>query len=74
MKGIVDRFEDDKVVVEMENNEMRVYDREYFPKDIKEGDLVIFKDNRFIIDVIGGQERRKYINNLFNDLIDKGKD
>lgn len=74
MKGIIDRFEADKVVVEMKNHEMKVYDRNKFPQAIKEGDIVIFKDNRFVVDVTETEKRSKFINNLFEDLIDDEAD
>lgn len=72
MRGIIDRFEGENVVVEIERKGIRVYDRKLFPENIKEGDVVIFKDNSFIVDEEETKKRREYIKKLFNDLIDKG--
>ncbi len=74
MKGIVDRFEGSKVVVEMEDRNIKVFDRALFPKELKEGDVVIFKDDKFIVDEEETEKRRKHIEKLFNRLIDKGMD
>lgn len=74
MKGIVDRFEGSKVVVEMEDRNIKVFDRALFPEELKEGDVVIFKDDKFIVDEEETEKRRKHIEKLFNRLIDKGMD
>lgn len=75
MKGIVDRFEGSKVVVEMEDGKkMETFDRKLFPDSLKEGDVVIFKDDRFVVDELETEKRKAYMENLFKRLTDKGMD
>jgi S-adenosylmethionine:tRNA-ribosyltransferase-isomerase (queuine synthetase) len=75
MKGIVDRFEGSKVVVEMEDGKkMEIFDRKLFPENLREGDVVIFKNDRFIVDELETEKRKAYIENLFKRLTDKGMD
>lgn len=71
MKGIIDRFEGDKVLLEIEKEGILSFDRELFPINIKEGDVVKYIDDNFIIDKKETQKRNKYIENLFKSLIDK---
>ncbi|MCF6465891.1 DUF3006 domain-containing protein [Clostridium sp. Cult2] len=72
MKGIVDRFEEDKVLIEIESDGgILRFDKELFPHNLKEGDVVEYVDDKFIINDEETEERKKYINNLFNSLIDK---
>ena len=43
VKGIIDRFEDDKVVIEFEDLKIGVLPKNIFKKDIDEGDEVTLK-------------------------------
>lgn len=70
MKGIVDRFEGDRVVLELKDGILS-FDLELFPKNIKEGDVVEYSDNRFIVNEIETRERRAYIDSMFKSLINK---
>ncbi|NLV76091.1 MAG: DUF3006 domain-containing protein [Tissierellia bacterium] len=70
MKGIVDRFEGDRVILELKDGILS-FDRELFPEEVKEGDVVEYKDNKFIIKVEETLERKKHIDNLFKSLIDE---
>lgn len=70
MKGIVDRFESNKVLVEIDD-EIKVYDRSMFPEDLKEGDCVSFRDGKFVVDEDLTKRRKKDIESLFNSLLDK---
>lgn len=67
MKGIVDRIEGNYVILEI-NGEMQSIKKEKFPEEIKEGDIVKFKENKFIILKEETEKRRKSIEELFNDL------
>ncbi len=59
MKGIVDRFEGDRVILELKDGILS-FDRELFPEEVKEGgDVVEYKDNKFIIKVEETLERKK---------------
>lgn len=74
MKGIVDRFEEDRVLIEIESDGgILTFDRELFPRNLKEGDIVEYVEDKFIIKEDETEERKKHINNLFNSLIDKEK-
>ncbi|CCQ94222.1 conserved hypothetical protein [[Clostridium] ultunense Esp] len=74
MKGIVDRFEGDRVLIEIESDGgILEFDRELFPQDLKEGDVVEYVKDKFVINEEETKERKKYINNLFNSLIDKSE-
>ncbi|MCF6461337.1 DUF3006 domain-containing protein [Clostridium sp. Cult3] len=70
VKGIIDRFEEDKVLLELKDGVLS-FDRELFPEDVKEGDVVEYIDNKFIIRVEETLERKNYINKMFESLIDK---
>ena len=72
MKGIVDRLEGDQVVLEIEDGTLS-FDKELFPEDVKEGDVVEYLDNRFIINAFETKERKTYIDNIFESLIDDEK-
>lgn len=74
MKGIVDRFEEDRVLIEIESDGgILTFDRELFPGNLKEGDIVEYVEDKFIVKEEETEERKKHINNLFNSLIDKEK-
>ena len=72
MKGIIDRFEGDRVLLELKDGVVS-FDRELFPENAKEGDVVEYVDNRFVIRVEETLEREKHINQLFKSLVDKDK-
>lgn len=72
VKGIVDRLEGDKVVLEIEDGTLS-FDIELFPESVKEGDIVEYLDNRFIINELETKNRRTYIDNMFKSLIDDEK-
>lgn len=70
MKGIVDRIENSIVVLEV-NDDYFNLGLERFPKEIKEGDLVEYKDSKFIILVDETINRKKEIRSLFDSLFEK---
>ena len=72
VKGIIDRFEGDRVLLELKDGIVS-FDRELFPENAKEGDIVEYVDNRFVIRVEETLEREKYINQLFKSLVEKDK-
>lgn len=72
MEGIIDRFEGDKVVLEVEEG-ILIFDRTLFPEGIKEGDMVKYIDNKFIIKERETKERKEYIDDIFKSLIDNKK-
>lgn len=68
MTGIVDRIVEDIVVLEVEG-EMLEFNKTVFPDEIREGDIVRKKGDNFIILKEETEERKKYIDDLFQDLI-----
>ncbi len=66
MKFIIDRFEEDMAVVELEDGEMVDIPRQVLPRDAEEGDvLVIF------IDIDETEARRRRIEDKFRNLFGK---
>ena len=73
MKGIVDKIEDDIVVLEI-NNGLFNLNKKYFPKDIKEGDIVSYDNDKFKILEDETKNRENQIKDLFNSLINNTVD
>lgn len=63
MKFIIDRFEGEFAIVELENKEMIDISRRLLPLDAKEGDTI-----NVIIDRIETENRRERIQNKFDNL------
>jgi hypothetical protein len=72
VKGVVDRLEGDRVVLELEDGNLD-FDIELFPENIKEGDIVEYLDNKFVVNEMETKERKAYIDNMFQSLINKEK-
>lgn len=70
MNGVVDRIEKNIVVVEINNNYLE-FNLEKFPEEIKEGDLVQYRNGRFEILVDETISREKEIKSLFDSLLEK---
>lgn len=70
MKGIVDRIEKNIVVLEV-NEDYFNLNLEKFPEMIKEGDLVEYRDGKFIILIDETVNREKEIRSLFDSLLEK---
>lgn len=69
MRGIVDRIEGDFLVVELETEEIiDIPIKEV--RDAKEGDVLIINKEEIKIDKEETKKRTKYIENLFNDLLE----
>ena len=65
MKFIIDRFEENFAIVEIENQGMVSIPRILIPKEAKEGDVLEIR-----IDLEETQERKKRIEDLMEDLWD----
>lgn len=70
MNGIVDRIEDGIVTLEIDGDYFN-FDLEKFPKEIREGDLISYKNEEFIILVDETIAKTKEIKSLFNSLLEK---
>lgn len=69
MRGIVDRIEGDFLVVELETEEMIEIPIEKV-KDAKEGDVLIITKEDITVDKEETKNRKEYIENLFNNLLE----
>lgn len=69
MKGIVDRIEEDFLVVELENMEMIDICISQVP-DAKEGDVLIIKENSITIDKEETRRREEKIKKMFESLLE----
>lgn len=65
---IIERFEDEKAVLEDENGEHSVIIRESLPHNAKEGDCLIFKNGVYSVDSMLTKKRREEIIRLQNSL------
>lgn len=68
MKGIIDRFEGSKAIIELDNKTKIELDREKLPIRVKEGDCLIIKEDGIFIDKEATRNRKKYIEDLTKDL------
>jgi Protein of unknown function (DUF3006) len=67
MRGIIDRFEGDFVVVEIDGK-TRDVERYLFPSDAKPGDAVIIEGTKITIDREKTEKLRKEIEELMNEV------
>lgn len=67
MRFIIDRFEGDFAIVELENREIVNIPRVALPIEAKEGDSIIVS-----IDEVETESRKKRIQDKFNSLFDDG--
>lgn len=66
--GIVDRIENGIVVLELDGDILNLK-RDLFPDNLKEGDVVQYKDGQFVIMIEETDQRKKSIDDLFNSLL-----
>ncbi|WP_431188423.1 DUF3006 domain-containing protein [Caloranaerobacter azorensis] len=70
IRGIIDRFEGDYAVIELENLEVINILKDNLPQNAKEGDVVVIKDNKYYIDIEETRRRNKQIEEFFKDLFE----
>lgn len=70
MKGILDRFEGEYAVVELEDRSLKNILRSELPKGSREGDAIILVNGEWTIDKAETKERKARIENLVNDLFE----
>lgn len=66
----VDRIENDKAVLECENDECVTLEVKSLPKNIKEGDVLCFEENSYFLDKEETEKRRQKIKSLMDSLFD----
>lgn len=67
LKGIIDRFEEDIIVVEIDGV-TQDFQRHLFPEAAKPGDFIEIKDNQVTILEAETEKRRKEIEELMDEL------
>ncbi len=66
---IIDRFEENFAVCQKISGEKTEnIDKSLIPKNLKEGDVITFKDGKFFFNEEKTNERKKVINKKFNAL------
>lgn len=68
MRGIIDRFEQETCVIEMDDGNIRNISRSLIPAQAKEGDCLIFCGDEIIIDEDSTKIRKQEIRNLMDEL------
>lgn len=69
MKGIIDRFEGDIAVVEIDGKTMD-FPKNFFPKEAKTGDVVVIDGDSVKVLKEETEKRRKEIETLMNELFE----
>lgn len=67
MRAIIDRFEDKYAVLEIDR-EFKHIKKNLLPSAAKEGDLVVYQDNRWILDKKATEQFKKEIDELAKEL------
>jgi hypothetical protein len=67
MKGIIDRFEGDIVVVEIDG-ETQDFPKSIFPKEAEVGDVVNIDGDKVTVDKKATEKLRKEIEDLMNEV------
>ncbi|WP_072280191.1 DUF3006 domain-containing protein [Alkalithermobacter thermoalcaliphilus] len=71
MKGIIDRFEGELAVIELENKTFMNIHKKLLPNDCKEGDVVVLsRDGTIEIDYNAYKKLREEIDNLMDELFE----
>lgn len=70
IRGIIDRFESDIAVIEVEDGHTLDYPKHLLPNDAEVGDVIKIDGNQFTIDKEETVKRRKEIDGLMNELFE----
>ncbi|MEC2056099.1 DUF3006 domain-containing protein [Peribacillus psychrosaccharolyticus] len=70
IQGIVDRFEGNIAVVEIDGKEMKDFPKKTLPKGVKVGDMLIFDGDTITISREGTEKLRKEIEDLMDELFE----
>lgn len=70
MKYIIDRIEDNIVICEnQETKKIEQFNKEQFPNNIKEGDIVYLEENKFKVNLNETDKKKKEIEELMKKLM-----
>lgn len=70
LQGIIDRFEGEIAVVEMEGTEMKDFPKSALPRDAKIGDVLIINGDEITISTENTKRLRKEIDDLMDELFE----
>ncbi|MGE7661324.1 DUF3006 domain-containing protein [Peribacillus sp. NPDC097197] len=70
LQGIIDRFEGEIAVVEMEGTEMKDFPKSALPRDAKIGDVLIINGDEITISNENTKRLRKEIDDLMDELFE----
>ena len=68
MELIVDRLEEEYIVCEDENKNIVNIVKDEVEDEVKEGDILIFVDGKYIVNKEKTKDRKEYIQDLIKDL------
>ena len=68
MRGIIDRFEQEICVIEMDDGNIKNISRSLIPVQAKEGDFLIFCGDEILIDEDSTKVRKQEIQKLMDEL------
>lgn len=67
---IIDRFEEGFALCEKDGEDFVKIPKELLPKEAKEGDVIVFSEEKYIIDINATEKRKKEINDKFFGLFE----
>ena len=70
IRGIIDRFESDLAIIEVEDGHTLDYPRHLLPIDAEVGDVIIIDGNHFTVDKKETKKRRNEIDGLMDELFE----
>lgn len=69
MEYIIDRFEENFAVCQNISDErIKNVERKLIPKEAREGDIIVFSDEKYFLDIEKTEKRKKIIEEKFNSL------
>ena len=69
MKYVIDRFEEDKVVLEdLSTRETKVIKLNELDFKVREGNIISYEDNKYTLDLNTEKIRREKLRNRFNKI------
>lgn len=68
LKFIIDRFEGDLAVCEKEDKKIINIEKSKLPSNVKEGDVIVYENGKYSIDLKETNERKRKIKKLMDSL------
>ncbi|AHM56747.1 hypothetical protein EAL2_c14520 [Peptoclostridium acidaminophilum DSM 3953] len=70
MRGVIDRFEGEVAVVELEDGRFVEIGRELLPENAREGDSLVIEGEKVSIDACDTKDRKEEAEKLMNELFE----